>query len=998
MNAQAAGRAREEAQRARDSAVGARRAAEAAGHAATAAEQAGSSAESARRAVGNALDAALAAEEASRQSGVSAAEAQRARNAAAAARRQAAQANRAADAAQRFAQESAAAARQSQVFANRAADHAEAAARAADEAAAHAGEAADAADQATAHAVNAAQAAEVATDAAEQAATVEELARNADVERRAITREETLAGAADAKAAEAAQPWDVAWNRNLAWDTAEEDRVDPEARRLLVDATAAGAPVDVVQRAGRGAALRLIRTGGSWTREAAKSAIAGTPAELQLWLAEGRSLAAAQDDRTRLIRVADTATGAEKTAAEAALTGSDADVQRFLRTREYPGKAAADRTAVARLLTNAGPAVTAAAQRALAGTPADVHQFLRGGLHSAVETDQRVEIARVLAQGGPEVKDAAEVALAGPASYVSYFLEVGRFQAAQRDIEQAAHVSTVRSLVGEAHRVAATARADAAEAARAAAVARQAHTDAAAFAEQARQSAAQAAQYATQAQQSATEAKRSADQAAQSAATARAAAASADRSAEAAAGSAASAAASSRVAAWHASAANWYAADAVGSAVRAGVDAAQAARAGMEAAKAEATLRFREMMENRKSNDYERLRCLGPDITHYCQMVRTQAADAFKNPLKCGFNPNSPGCQLLADIGRTFKQTFEVALTALQIGLALCGLVPAAGEACDLADAALSAAQGDLAGAGLSAAALIPGLGVFPGGVKLADKLRDLKRLFDKAAEVCRRGSSFTPDTRVLLADGGSRPIRDIRIGDLVLATDPARSMTGAKPVTALISGTGTRTLVDVAVTAGGERAGVVTATADHPFWISDEHRWAGAAQLGGGQWLRAGDGTWVQGAASSPRARNLTVHNLTVADYHTYYVLAGSTPVLVHNEGGWRVPDDFVIVRGGQTDMPPPGTVFSGAMGTDLNEASGAVPHGSVRATTAGAIRAAGGVVEYVPEEGPGGLMNYNHVNIQMGSENPFGDLQNNPVPKANRMTASALGTPRCA
>ncbi|WP_158244960.1 hypothetical protein, partial [Verrucosispora sp. ts21] len=39
----------------------------------------------------------------------------------------------------------------------------------------------------------------------------------------------------------------------------------------------------------------------------------------------------------------------------------------------------------------------------------------------------------------------------------------------------------------------------------------------------------------------------------------------------------------------------------------------------------------------------------------------------------------------------------------------------------------------------------------------------------------------------------------------------------------------------------------------------------------------------------SVPRA---TVHNLTVANTHTYYVLAGATPILVHNTGGCGLPD----------------------------------------------------------------------------------------------------------
>ncbi|MEU8656046.1 polymorphic toxin-type HINT domain-containing protein [Actinoplanes philippinensis] len=828
----------------------------------------------------------------------SAAEAQRARNAAAAARRQAAQANRAADAAQRFARDSAAAARESQTFANRAAEHAEAAARAADDAAAHAGEAADAAAQATEHAANAARAAQVATDAAEQAADIQALARQADAERRTLAKEQALAVAEDAAAAEDAQPWEVAWNRDLGWDTAEEDRVDPEARRLLTEAAATGAPASTVVGSARRAAARLIRTGGEWTRESAKTVLTGSEAQIRLWLAEGRAFAAAQDDRERLIRVADTVTGPEQTAAEAALAGSDADVQRFLRTRDYPGKTAADRTTVARLLDGAGPALTAAARQALNGTPADVHEFLRRGQHRARESDQRVQIAQVMAAGGAEVKDAAAVALAGPSTYVSFFLEVGRHQAAQRDVEQAAHESTVQGLVSEAYRVAATARSDAAEAARAAAVARQAQAEAEAYAEQARQSAAQAAQYAQQAAQSAADAKRSADQAAQSAATAKAAAASADRSAEAAAGSAASAAASARSAASHAAAAAWYAADAVQSAVRAGVDAAQAAQAGLEASRAEAAARMRELMELRKSADHERWRCLGPSLSPYCQMVRSQAVDALKNPMRCAFQPNSPGCLLLGDAARVLKQTYEIAVVALQIGLALCGLVPAAGEACDLADAALSAATGDLTGAGLSVLALVPGLGAGAGAVKLSDKLRDLKRLLDKFGDLCKRGpNSFTPDTRVLLADGSSRAIADIRVGDRVLAADPERGVTAPEPVTALITGTGDKDLVDVSI-ATGDGTHTVTATAEHPFWVDGEQRWADAGELSGGQWLRTGAGTRVQVTAVERWTGHRTVHNLTVADLHTYHVLAGETPVLVHNAGGCLEGRENYVVR----------------------------------------------------------------------------------------------------
>jgi len=37
---------------------------------------------------------------------------------------------------------------------------------------------------------------------------------------------------------------------------------------------------------------------------------------------------------------------------------------------------------------------------------------------------------------------------------------------------------------------------------------------------------------------------------------------------------------------------------------------------------------------------------------------------------------------------------------------------------------------------------------------------------------------------------------------------------------------------------------------------------------------------------AVSPRTEVTTVYNFTVADIHTYYVMAGGAPVLVHNNG----------------------------------------------------------------------------------------------------------------
>ncbi len=50
---------------------------------------------------------------------------------------------------------------------------------------------------------------------------------------------------------------------------------------------------------------------------------------------------------------------------------------------------------------------------------------------------------------------------------------------------------------------------------------------------------------------------------------------------------------------------------------------------------------------------------------------------------------------------------------------------------------------------------------------------------------------------------------------------------------------------------------------------------------------LRTPKGDTVQVQATRHYEKRQRTHNLTVANMHTYYVLAGATPVLVHNSNG---------------------------------------------------------------------------------------------------------------
>ncbi|WP_157253989.1 RHS repeat-associated core domain-containing protein [Nonomuraea typhae] len=160
----------------------------------------------------------------------------------------------------------------------------------------------------------------------------------------------------------------------------------------------------------------------------------------------------------------------------------------------------------------------------------------------------------------------------------------------------------------------------------------------------------------------------------------------------------------------------------------------------------------------------------------------------------------------------------------------------------------------------------------------------DLKALEDKLAAAARACSSFVPGTRVVMGDGGSKPIEDVRPGDRVMATDPRTGRTTAQPVLAVHTSTGAKALVEVTVDTG-DRTGVILATDTHPFWLPGPGIWQEAARLQPGQWLRTSAGTWVQVTAVTLRTvSSQRVHNLTVAGPQTYHVAAGGADVLVHN------------------------------------------------------------------------------------------------------------------
>ncbi|WP_093744350.1 polymorphic toxin-type HINT domain-containing protein [Streptomyces sp. PAN_FS17] len=195
---------------------------------------------------------------------------------------------------------------------------------------------------------------------------------------------------------------------------------------------------------------------------------------------------------------------------------------------------------------------------------------------------------------------------------------------------------------------------------------------------------------------------------------------------------------------------------------------------------------------------------------------------------------------------------------------------------------AIRCAQGSVSGCVWTVAGLLP--------VGRLGKAANLIKKGDRAAAAalaCLRKMSFLPGTQILMADGTTKDIEDLAVGDEVVATDPDTGDTSPQKVTAEFLSEGAKNLVKIKVedARGGHQT--LTATDNHPFWVSDQRDWVDAGHLKPGQRLRTSAGTLVEIDAIQRWTQVARVYNLSIAQLHTYYALAGTTPVLVHNCDG---------------------------------------------------------------------------------------------------------------
>ncbi|MFE2598949.1 DNRLRE domain-containing protein [Streptomyces sp. NPDC059396] len=273
------------------------------------------------------------------------------------------------------------------------------------------------------------------------------------------------------------------------------------------------------------------------------------------------------------------------------------------------------------------------------------------------------------------------------------------------------------------------------------------------------------------------------------------------------------------------------------------------------------------------------------------------------------------------------------------------GLVPVVGEVADVANGVWYLAEGNYVDAALSLTSAIPLAGYGASAVKAgryvdkgidaldaANDVRKAENRVDGAVDAATpprpkdttpdsqaprnepdapscNVNSFVPGTEVVLADGSTRAIEDLVVGDEAKATDVEGDDTRGRVVTDTRSHEGHKKLITLTVKAEG-KTGKITSTAGHEFWLPDAGRWVEAGELKPGMWLRMSAGTWVQITAVERDNRHARVHNLTVDGVHDYYVLAGGIELLVHNGCG----------PGGQ-DRAPAGHQYQGGVYKNLKD-----------------------------------------------------------------------------
>ncbi|MFF3034787.1 Hint domain-containing protein [Streptomyces rubiginosohelvolus] len=172
----------------------------------------------------------------------------------------------------------------------------------------------------------------------------------------------------------------------------------------------------------------------------------------------------------------------------------------------------------------------------------------------------------------------------------------------------------------------------------------------------------------------------------------------------------------------------------------------------------------------------------------------------------------------------------------------------------------------------------------------------EVKRLVERVGRerkrpACSISHSFPAGTQVLLADGRPIPIESVQVGDRVQSTNPLADQTQASRVLDTITTYDDKHFTRLTV-GTGSGAAQITSTDTHPFWVPGHKRWVDAGDIRPGDTLRGQDRSALQVLAVGGFTKRQKTYDLTIAGTHTYYVMVGSTAVLVHNIDRTRYKD----------------------------------------------------------------------------------------------------------
>ncbi|WP_172253550.1 polymorphic toxin-type HINT domain-containing protein [Saccharibacillus deserti] len=143
-----------------------------------------------------------------------------------------------------------------------------------------------------------------------------------------------------------------------------------------------------------------------------------------------------------------------------------------------------------------------------------------------------------------------------------------------------------------------------------------------------------------------------------------------------------------------------------------------------------------------------------------------------------------------------------------------------------------------------------------------------------KASRLVNGCNCFTAGTQVK-TDQGDKNIEEIQVGDRVLSQDDVTGEEGYKTVTATFDHVAEEIYT---IHVGGQE---IESTYNHPFWVEGKG-WTYVKDLKVGDELEQADGTKLAIELIEQEQRNTRVYNMTVDEFHTYFV--SDLGIWVHN------------------------------------------------------------------------------------------------------------------